>query len=154
MDRCAGAATRLPENDRKDLAIQALAGSEAVSDLAARHGVSRKFVYEQTHKARTTLDSAFLPAAAETEGLFRLTVTKAWLRQVIVALPLICHSSYRGVIEFPRDLLGVSISVGTVHDMLQSGTAASSGVKRLQPLAGKDRWPAGIAVQSRNREYH
>jgi hypothetical protein len=50
MDRCAGAVARLPENDRKDLAIQALAGSEAVSDLAARHGVSRKFVYEQTHK--------------------------------------------------------------------------------------------------------
>jgi hypothetical protein len=71
--------------------------------------VSRKFVYEQTHKARTALNNAFLPAAAETEGLFRLTVTKAWLRQVIVALPLICHSSYRGVIEFLRDLLGVVV---------------------------------------------
>lgn len=87
MDRCAGAAARLPKSNRRDLAVQALAGSEAVSDLAARHGVSRKFVNEQTRKARTALDDAFLPAAAETEGLFRLTVTKAWLRQVIVALP-------------------------------------------------------------------
>ena len=52
MDRGVGAAARLPEGDRKDLAIQALAGSETVSDLAARHGVSRKFVYQQTHKAR------------------------------------------------------------------------------------------------------
>ena len=51
MDQCIGAAARLPESDRKDLAIQALAGSETVSDLAARHGVSRKFVYHQTHKA-------------------------------------------------------------------------------------------------------
>jgi hypothetical protein len=49
MDRGVGAAVRpLPESDRKDLAIQALAGSETVSDLAARHGVSRKFVYQQT----------------------------------------------------------------------------------------------------------
>jgi len=30
------------------------------------------------------------------EVLFNLAVTKTWLRQVIVALPLICHISYRG----------------------------------------------------------
>ena len=45
MDRRAGAAARLPGGDRKDLAIQALVQSETVSDLAVRHGVSRKFVY-------------------------------------------------------------------------------------------------------------
>jgi hypothetical protein len=51
MDRGAGAAVRaLPESGRKVLAIHALAGSETVSDLAARHRVSRKFVYQQTHK--------------------------------------------------------------------------------------------------------
>jgi len=31
--------------------------------------------------------------------------TKVWLRQVIVGLTLICRSSYRGVVEFLRDLL-------------------------------------------------
>jgi hypothetical protein len=31
----------------------------------------------------------------------------------VVALTLICRSSYRGVVEFIRDLLGVPISVGT-----------------------------------------
>ena len=63
MDRGVGAAARLlPESDRKDLAIQALAGSETVSDLAARHGVSRKFVYQQTHRARAALDEAFSSA--------------------------------------------------------------------------------------------
>ena len=82
MDRGAGAAVRpLPESDRKDLAIQALARLEAVSDLAARHGVSRKFVYQQTHKARAALDDAFSPAAPGGEVLFELAVTGAWLRQ-------------------------------------------------------------------------
>ena len=47
----------------------------------------------------------FLSGAPENDVLFQLTVTKTWLRQVIVALPLICHSSYRGVVEFMRDLL-------------------------------------------------
>jgi transposase-like protein len=83
MDRGVGAAARLlPESDRKDLAIQALTGSETVSDLAARHGVSRKFVYQQTRKVHAALDGAFSSAKQDTEEvLFELTVTEAWLRQ-------------------------------------------------------------------------
>ena len=65
MDRGVGAAAGLPGSDRKDLAIQALPGSVTVSDLAARHGVSRKFVYQQTHKARAVLDDAFSSATPE-----------------------------------------------------------------------------------------
>src|SRR3954470_886701 len=88
MDRGVGAAVRpLPKSDRKDLAIQALAGSETVCDLAARHGVSRKFVYQQRHKARAALDDAFSSTTPDEEVLFELGVTKTWLRQVIVALP-------------------------------------------------------------------
>ena len=136
MERCVGAAARLPESDRKDLAIQALARSETVSDLAARHGVSRKFIYQQAHKARVRIGRRFLSGAPEDEVLFELTVTKAWLRQVIVALPLICHSSYRGVIEFMRDLLGMSISVGTVHHVLQSAARRAGVINQDQDLSG------------------
>ncbi|HEY4973835.1 MAG TPA: hypothetical protein VII41_09520, partial [Steroidobacteraceae bacterium] len=136
MDRSVGAAARLREGDREELAIQALARSEPVSDLAARHGVSRKFVYAQTHKARIALDDAFSSATAEDEVLFELTVTKAWLRQVIVALALICRGSYRGVIEFLRDLLGISISIGTVHNVLQSAARRAGVINNEQDLSG------------------
>ncbi len=135
MDRCVGAAARLPESDRKDLAIQALARSETVSDLAARHGVSRKFVYQQTHKAVAALDDAFMSATPDNEVLFELAVTKAWLRQVIVGLTLICRSSYRGVVEFLRDLLGLPVSVGCVHDVLQAATREASAVNHDQDLS-------------------
>ena len=83
MDRCVGAAARLPGNDRKDLAVSALARSATVRDLAARHGVSRKFVYQQTHKARAALDDAFTATMPDDAVRFELTVTKTWLRQVI-----------------------------------------------------------------------
>src|SRR5271165_3377269 len=136
MDRCVGAAALLPESDRKDLAVQALARSATISDLATRHGVSRKFVYRQTDKARTALDDAFLSAAPEDEVLFQLTVTKTWLRQVIVGLTLICRGSYRGVVEFLRDLLGVSISIGTVHHVLQEATRQAGSINREQNLSG------------------
>ena len=111
-------------------------GSETVSDLAARHGVSRKFVYTQTDKARAALDDAFLDATPENDVMFDVAVTKTWLRQVIVALPLICHSSYRGVIEFMRDLLGVSVSMGTVHDTLQSAARQAGVINDGEDLSG------------------
>jgi hypothetical protein len=137
MDRGVGAAARLPGGERKDLAIQALARSETVCDLAARHGVSRKFVYRQTNKAREALDEAVSPAAPDGEEvLFELAVTKAWLRQVVVALVLICRSSYRGVAEFLRDLLGVRVSLGHVHDVLQSAARQAGVINRDQDLSG------------------
>jgi hypothetical protein len=137
MDRGVGVAVRpLPGSDRRDLAIQALAGSETVSDLAARHGVSRKFVYRQTHKARAALDDTFSPAVPDGAVLFELAVTKTWLRQVIIGLTLICRSSYRGVVEFLRDLLGVSVSLGHVHGVLEAATQQASAINQGQDLFG------------------
>ena len=99
MDRSIGAAGRLPAGGRKELAILALSGSATVTDLAIEHGGSRKFIYAQAGKARDALDEAFLPVMDDNEVLFELAVNKTWLRQVIVALSLIYHSSYRGVVE-------------------------------------------------------
>src|ERR1700693_183121 len=160
MSRCVGAAVMLPESDRKDLAIRALARSATISGLSARHGVSRKFVYQQARKAGAALDDVFLSGAPEDEVLFQLTVTKTWLRQVIVALTLICRSSYRGVVEFLRDLLGMPISIGTVHHMLQLATRQAGVVNHDQDLSGirvglqdeifqaQNRcWPAAIAAR-------
>src|SRR3954465_8390341 len=136
MDRCVGAAALLAESDRRDLAIEALARSATISDLSARHGVSRKFISQQTGKARTALDDAFLSTAPDDEVVFELTVTKTWLRQVIVGLTLICRSSYRGVVEFLRDLLGVAISIGTVHHVLEWATQQAGVINRDQDLSG------------------
>ena len=49
--RSAGAAAKLPGSERKKLAVQALAGSEPISELSARLGVSRKFVYAHVDEA-------------------------------------------------------------------------------------------------------
>jgi len=136
MDQSVGAAARLPGSNCKDLAIQALAQSETVSDLAARHGVSRKFIYQQTHKAVAALDDAFSPAVPDSAVLFEVAVTKAWLRQAIVGLMLICRSAYRGVVELLRDLLGLPVSLGCVHDVLEAATRQASAINHDQDLSG------------------
>ena len=113
---------KLTTEDRKVMAVRALAGAEPISALAARHGVSRPLVYRQMNKARAALDEIFSPAQSDTgqdKVLFSLPVTKRWLEQVTLALTMVAHASMRGVMEFMHDVLGVSISLGTVHNIHQ-----------------------------------
>lgn len=90
-------AHQLAGPQRQQLAVQVLAGSGSVTELAERHQISRKFLYQQADKGAHALQQAFQPVAlAEEEVLFYLPVTKAWLRQVVLGLVLLCHSSFRG----------------------------------------------------------
>jgi hypothetical protein len=117
-------ARRLPPQQRQQLALQALTGQN-ISALAHDHDVSRKFVYQQASKAEQALDQAFAPPEpnADTRVLFHLPVTKAWLHQLALGLVLVCHSSYRGVVELCRDLFDYPLAVGTVHNIVQRAVA-------------------------------
>jgi hypothetical protein len=96
----------LAGEQRQQLALQVLARTEPVTELSARHQVSRKFLYQQADQGEQALAQAFQsPPVHDEEVLFYLPVTRAWLRQVVLALVLLCHSSFRGVIGFFRDLL-------------------------------------------------
>ena len=53
--------------------------------------------------------------------LFQVRVTRRRLRQLIVALALMCRSSYLDVNEFMHDVLGWPISIGTIRNVLQRG---------------------------------
>src|SRR5208282_405438 len=72
-------AKRLLPQQRQDLAIQVLARTETVSELARQHEVSRKFLYQQVHTAEKALSEAFAPSSTADDVLFYLPVTKAWL---------------------------------------------------------------------------
>jgi hypothetical protein len=63
--------------------------------LAQEYEVSRKFLYKQAHTAQDTLPQAFDPAPKTADALFHLPVTKAWLRQLVLALVLIGNCPYR-----------------------------------------------------------
>ncbi|MGB8691520.1 MAG: hypothetical protein WCD53_29945 [Microcoleus sp.] len=128
-------AASLPPDTRQKLAIVMLAKTKPVSHLAAEHQVSRKFLYQQSHKAKTALDEIFASLAPDNEVLFNLPITKTCLTQLILGLVLICHSSYRGVIELFRDLFNTPMSIGTIHNRLQSSAAIASEVNQAQDLS-------------------
>ncbi|MFL5333051.1 MAG: hypothetical protein ACJ8H8_07675, partial [Geminicoccaceae bacterium] len=103
---------------------------------ARQHEVSRKFVYQQVAAAEVALDRAFAPPPRPDDVLFYLPVTKAWLRQLVLALVLICHSSTRGVVELLRDLFDSRISQGTVHNIVHGAVPRARGINRRYDLSG------------------
>lgn len=126
----------LPPPQRQELALGALARTQTISQLSRTYEVSRKFIYQQADKGREALNGAFArPEPAGDQVLFHLPVTEAWLRQVMLGLVLIGHSSLRGVVELFRDLFDMSVSVGTVHNVLQSAVDGARQHNRQQDLA-------------------
>lgn len=112
-------AKTLGAGERLSLGVQAIAGHQSITGLAEQANVSRKFVSRQADIAQTALDEAFAPCPDDDKVLFQLPITKHWLKQAALGLTLICHSSFRGVHEFYRDLLGVNMAVGTVHNVVR-----------------------------------
>lgn len=125
----------LTSGQRQQLAIQALSDSSSISKLSDQHQVSRKFLYQQCHKASNALDEAFSQQQNDDEVLFYIPVTKQWLKQVVLVLLLVCHSSYRGVIEFFRDVLDKSISIGTVHNIVHRAVDDAKQINSTQDLS-------------------
>jgi hypothetical protein len=135
FSRLTGAAALGPER-RAGLSVQVLARTAPVARLAARHGVSRKFLYAQAAKAEEALQDAFAPSAGEDDVLFRLPVTKRWIHQFVVAQVLLGHSSFRGVQELLRDLFDYEISPSNVHNIVGEAVEAARKVNVKEDLSG------------------
>lgn len=129
-------AQRLLPAQRQNLAVHVLAGTHPVAELARQHQVSRKFLYQQADTATHALTHAFDPAPAADDVLFYLPVTKAWLRQLVLALVLLCHSPCRAVVELLRDLFDGKVSLGTVHNIVHSAVGPARAISRRCDLAG------------------
>jgi hypothetical protein len=129
-------AKQLLPRQRQELAIEILAGTQSVSQLARQHQVSRKFLYQQADTAQHALGHAFDPPREDDRVLFHLPVTKAWLHQLILALVLTCRGSYRGVVTLLADLFDTQLSVGAVHNVVHAAVTPAQQVNRSYDLAG------------------
>jgi hypothetical protein len=125
----------LNSSTRQQIVLDVLA-SQPITQLADRYHVSRKFIYQQLRQAQHALDQAFQsPAPDEAELLFWLPVTKPWLRQLVLGLTLVCHSSLRGVQELLRDLFDYPLSLGSVHNILHQAVGTAGRLNSQQDLA-------------------
>ena len=133
-------AQNLTAEQRKHLAIQMLSGNIPVTELSGEYQVSRNFLYELSQKASNGLDNLFFSPDDEERQkdkkiLYYIPVTKSWLDQVVVALVLLCRSSFRRVMEFFQDILDKSISIGTVHNIIHKAVSDAQQINSKQDLS-------------------
>ena len=99
--------------------------------------MSHPLVYRHMHKASTALDGLFSPTRTSDaqEVLFTLPITRQWIKQATLGLTLIGHASMRGVMEFMRDLVGLPISLVTVHNIQQEAAQRAISVNASVDLS-------------------
>jgi hypothetical protein len=130
------AARSLDATQRQQIALRAINRRTPLKQLAKQHEVSRKFVYQQKEIALNGIADAFNDSLSEAPSvLFHLPVTKEWIKQFILGLVLIGHSSYQGVIELFRDLFDYNISKGNVHNIVYEALAQATKINRQQDLS-------------------
>ena len=125
----------LDPQQRQHLALQALAGTVPITELADQAEVSRRFVYKQKAIAHDALSDAFDPPPADDAVLFQLPLTKHWLHQFILGLVLIGHCPLRGVVEICRDFFDYDISLGTVHNLIQKAVAPARAINAQEDIS-------------------
>jgi len=131
-------AVQMDCSERRNLSIQAIRRTESVTHLAQQHQVSRKFVYQQMEKAAAAIDQAFKPAESKDQKvLFYLPITKAWIHQFVLSLILICHSSFRGVLDILDAMFDYrDMSLGTIHNIVRQAVVSARKINDSQDLSG------------------
>ena len=127
----------LNSSQRQKIALDAIKGKAPISHIAAQHDVSRKFIYQQKTLAMQGVEDAFygnLPIGDNKE-IFNIPVTKTWLRQLIIALSLCCHSSFRGIQELLDGVFDHQISLGTIHNIIRDAVVVAQSVNNEEDLS-------------------
>ena len=120
---------------RQGIALKAIKRETPISHIAAQHDVSRKFVYQQKATAMDAVSQAFDSQRMEdSEVLFHLPITKQWIYRFVLALLLICHSSFRGVCEILKDLFGLNLSIGSVHNIVEGAVKTAKLENSMERL--------------------
>lgn len=128
-------AARMSADQRRELAQLALSPDANRAQLARDAHVSRPFLYRQLHCARQALEQAFSPTYDDDPVLFHLPVTRAWLHMFVLVLHLTCRASYRNIRRAMSLLFDTSISLGSIHNLLQRTASRVAELHEDEPLS-------------------
>ena len=112
---------------RQDLALKIIKNEEPVSDIARTNNVSRKFLYQQKDKAIAGIHSKF-NQSDDSDVIFYLPITKAWIISFIMCLLLHCRSSFRGLQKILMDTIDYKVSIGTISNYVKSAAVKAKTI--------------------------
>ena len=123
----------IPKATKLSIALKAIKGKKTISAISKEHDVSRTTVYKQQAKALAAANQAF--EAKDDDVLFYIPVTKAFLYAMIVALFLICKSSYRDIICFLKSIFNYHVSIGTVSNVINDAAEMAIPINNSYDLS-------------------
>jgi hypothetical protein len=106
----------IPAKTKLDIALQAIKRTQNVTEISKQYNCSRTTVYQQQERVIHAANNAFQKEADD--ALFHVPVTKAVIHKMVVALFLVCKSSYRDIMFFLETMFNYSLSIGNVFNII------------------------------------
>ena len=118
---------------KKRVALEAVANQKSVSRIAQENNTSRKFIRQQREKAQAAVDQSF--DLDNDDVLFYLPVTKAWIAQLVLALMLLAHCSYRHISMLIKDLFDYDLSQGMINAIFNEAVGKAREMNAAEDLS-------------------
>ena len=117
---------RIPLKTKHAMALQAIGGKQTITEISKNHQCSRTTVHAQKRRALEGAAKAF--EETDEEVLFTIAVTKSLIHRMVVALYLVCGSSYRGIVFFLESVFGYYLSLGSVFNILDGAADKAQSI--------------------------
>lgn len=124
---------KIPAATKCAIALQAIENKRTISELSREYSCSRTTVYKQKEIALTAANNAFVEDADEV--LFYIPVTKSFIYGVVIALFLICGSSYRGIMFFLKTIFNYHLSLGSVFNIIDEAADKAASINESYDLS-------------------
>ena len=121
-------AKSMSSGQKKRVALEAVCGVKTVTRIAQENSTSRQFIRRQAQTLQTVIDKEFTTANERHDDvIFYLPVTKKWIEQLVLALMLVAHASYRNIITILQDVLDYDLSLVFYSQYFQRSGPESEG---------------------------
>jgi len=117
---------RIPPEAKRAMAMQAIGKRQTIAEISRHFYCSRTTVHEQKRRALQAAADAF--EEGDEHALFTLAVTRSFIQKTVAALFLICRSSYRGIMDFLESVLGYSLALGSVFNILDAAADKATAI--------------------------
>lgn len=94
---------------------------------ASRCNEQRNVALQAVGQAFTTTD--------DDKVMFYFPISKKTICTIVILLHLTCRSTYRHIIEFLRDLVGIDISIGSVSNIINGAAITAGEINKREELS-------------------
>jgi len=124
----------IPSNTKRNIALEALSSSKPISHIAEDYNCSRTAVYTQRDIAIQATNEAFKDKD-DSAVLFYIPVSKHFIHQVIVALLVVCKSSYRDTQLFLQTIFNYDVSIGNITNVISDAARTAATINSSYDLS-------------------